>query len=158
MSDLKPPARGGRFGSVRYLIFGAIGVVFVINLVLLGWSAASSWQRYRQASGQVEFDRASHAFISGLYEVLLERVATGNALRAREPADAAVLADIAAHRAIVKGSFETGLASIRALTFPNRESLLAELDAKLAKANDFSRAGRRSRETAGGSAVAAASR
>jgi methyl-accepting chemotaxis protein len=122
--------------SLCTILVGAIAVLSVLQIFAFGRSSLESWQQYRQTQTTQAFDRAANQFIAGLFEVLLERLATNNALQAAEPASAATKQAIEARRKAVHEKYESGLAMLRAQNFANRDALLSALDAALAKAND----------------------
>ena len=103
----------------------------------LGWKANDDWAAYRRAVDIQEFDRGANQFITGLFEVLMERLFTNNGLQAAAPADAATLGEIEERRKVVKENYEPGLAAIRSRDFPNKQALMQELTAALDKANDY---------------------
>ena len=94
---------------------------------------------YSTASDAKDFDVNANRFIAGLYEVLIERLATNNALQEATPASQAVVDKIDASRKSIKEEFDTGLSEIQRRVFPKKEFLLLELKEALQKANDFRR-------------------
>jgi len=92
---------------------------------------------HRAAVDQMEFDAGANRLIAGLFEILMERLATNNGLQAAEPADNAVLAEIATRRKAVKENFDSGLAMIEQRDFPDKQSLLRDLKVVMQKANDY---------------------
>jgi diguanylate cyclase (GGDEF)-like protein len=85
------------------------------------------------------FDQAANRYIIGLYEVLLERLATINALESTAPADASAAAEINKRRKAARRNFEVGLAEVRESDFPNKQALLANLKSALEKADEYRR-------------------
>ena len=102
----------------------------------LGWIGTTAWKNYLTATSVREFDANANRYVVGLYEVLLERVETNNALQAAEPASPSVIAKIEASRKIIKDNFDVGLAGFEQREFPNKAALLQDLKAALQKAND----------------------
>ena len=82
----------------------------------------SSLKDYSSASSAKDFDASANRFITGLYEVLIERLETNNALQGAESASSAVLAKIEASRKVVKDNFDVGLAGMEHSDFPNKEA------------------------------------
>jgi methyl-accepting chemotaxis protein len=98
-----------------------------------------SWPAYRAAQQQRQFDLGANQFIKGLYEVLLERLDSNNALQAPEPASASTLSAIDAHRKTIRENFDAGLASLEQWEFPDKASLLSTLKSSVQRADDFRR-------------------
>jgi methyl-accepting chemotaxis protein len=130
------PKTGFRL-TIKTLVFGALGALALLAIGKYGWEANASWQAYTRTVDQREFDAGANRFIAGLFEVLMERLATNNGLQAASPADAATLAEIAKRRTAVKENFDPGLATFKQRDFPNKQALLADLDSALTKANDY---------------------
>ena len=125
--------------SIKLVLLAVFGGLLLLILAVLGWRGAAAWTAYTTVIDQKEFDAGANRFIAGLYEVLLERLATNNALQAAEPASPTVIAAIEAHRKVIKDNFDAGLAMIQQRGFPNQRALLESLAASLQKANDYRR-------------------
>ena len=123
--------------SIKTVLFAALGVLAVLFVGSIVWKGKSTFSAYSTAVAQKEFDRGANRFIKGLFEVLMERLATNNGLQGADPAPAAVLAEIEKRRNAVKADFEPGLAALAQYDFPNKSALMQELQAALDKANDF---------------------
>src|SRR5262245_17019603 len=138
MNDRSPvqPAGMRPASSIRLVLLPALGAMALLLFASLGWMGLSSLTAYRAAVDQMEFDAGANRLIAGLFEVLMERLATNNGLQAAEPASEAVLAEIATRRKAVKENFDSGLAMIEQRDFPDKHSLLQGLNAALHKAND----------------------
>jgi hypothetical protein len=93
-----PPAKS----SIKTILFGALGVLVVLFVGSTLWKAKTAFTAYSAAVGQKEFDEGANRFIKGLFEVLMERLATNNGLQGVDPAPAAVLAEIEKRRNAVK--------------------------------------------------------
>jgi methyl-accepting chemotaxis protein len=122
--------------SLRTILIGTIAVLSILQIFAFGRSSLDSWQAYRQTQITQSFDRAANQFIAGLFEVLLERLATNNALQAAEPATDATKQAIESRRKAVREKYDPGLALLRAQSFANHDALISALDAALAKANE----------------------
>lgn len=85
MAMPKTPSKTGLF-SIRLVLLAAFGSLMLLILAVLGWRGAAAWTDYTTALDQKEFDAGANKFIAGLYEILMERLATNNALQAAEPA------------------------------------------------------------------------
>ena len=125
--------------SVNWIILAAIVCVTGLFTVTIGWRIAGSWAAYRAAAEHQEFDVAASRLIKGLFEVLLERLDTNNALQAPGPAEQPAIAKIAAHRKVISENFDVGLAALEHQDFPNKPELLQALKSSLQKANDYRR-------------------
>ena len=125
--------------SIRATLFLGLAATAGFAALALGWQARLDWRALRGAEAAREADEGANRFAAGLFEVLMERLATNNALQAEAPADAAVLAEIARRRAAVAANFAPGRAALAALDFPGREALLRDLDAALARADAMRR-------------------
>jgi methyl-accepting chemotaxis protein len=123
--------------SIKTVLFAALGVLAVLFVASIVWKGKSTFSAYSTAVAQKEFDRGANRFIKGLFEVLMERLATNNGLQGADPAPAPVLAEIEKRRNAVKADFDPGLAVLAQRDFPNKSALMQELQAALDKVNDF---------------------
>ena len=114
-----------------------LGLLATLCVSSILWQATTTYSAYSSAVHQKEFDRATNRFISGLFEILLERLATNNGLQGADPASPALLAEIKKHRVAATSDFDPGLAGLKQRDFPNKAMLLQELQATINKANDF---------------------
>jgi len=73
--------------------------------------------------------------VAGAFELLLERLATNNALQADEPAAAGVRQEIETRRANARLGLDGGLAILETKEFPGKAERLREMRAALATAN-----------------------
>ena len=128
--SLNPPQ-----GTLRTVLMIPVAALSLLLLAVCTWSIATSWRQYSGASETQEFDRAANKFIAGLYEVLMERLATNNGLQAPAPAGADVIGEIEKRRAAVKENFDSGLRMLEAMDFPNKATLMQELRRTLDLAN-----------------------
>lgn len=122
--------------SIRTILFAGLGSLSLLVALALGRQAIDAWQLRTSAIVVKSFDTGANQFIRGLYEVLLERVETNNALQAPEPAAAATVSKIAGFRERTKANFEPALAILERQAFPNKDSLLRDLNAALKKADE----------------------
>ena len=130
------PARGAA-RSLKTVLLAAVATLSLLLVIAFGQQSLSAWKSYSRAQQVQEFDAAANKFIAGLYEVLMERLYTNNALQAANPVDDATKREIEARRKTVRENYQPGLAALKQQDFPGRESLLADLDRALAKANDY---------------------
>jgi methyl-accepting chemotaxis protein len=137
MSSVKESKAAGiltRF-SIKTILLTGLGCLALFLAVALGRQAASAWRDHSSATMAKEFDIGATQFINGLYDVLLERLDTNNALQAAEPASGAAISKIDAYRKSVKAQFDVGLEILRQQDFPNKAALLQELTGALQRAN-----------------------
>ena len=104
--------------SIKTVLFAALGVLAVLFVGSIVWKGKSTFSAYSTAVAQKEFDRGANRFIKGLFEVLMERLATNNGLQGADPAPAPVLAEIEKRRNAVKADFDPCPA--RAAGFPGK--------------------------------------
>ena len=123
--------------SIKTVLFAALGVLVVLFVSSIVWKGKSTFSAYSTAIGQKDFDQGGNRFIKGLFEVLMERLATNNGLQGADPASAAVIAEVEKRRNAVKNDFDSGLAVLAQRDFPNKPALMQELQTALDKANDF---------------------
>jgi methyl-accepting chemotaxis protein len=123
--------------SIRIVVFGALGALGLLAVGKFGWEASRARDAYARTVDQREFDKGANQFITGLFEVLMERLFTNNGLQGANPADAAVYAEIEKRRTVVKDNFEPGVAALRSRDFPNKQALMQELNSAIEKANDY---------------------
>ncbi|WP_207483503.1 methyl-accepting chemotaxis protein [Arenibaculum pallidiluteum] len=133
-SQSRPQGRSPQF-SIRVLLLGALSALSLLVLALLVRQGVSAWSQYRTIESVQEFDTGANKFIAGLFEVLMERLATNNGLQAPAPAGPDVLREIERRRATVRDSFEQGLRVLEAREFPNQPELMRELKVALDTAN-----------------------
>jgi hypothetical protein len=129
----------GRNASIKWVVLAAIMSITIAFSGVIGWGILQSWSIYRAAQEQQQFDLAANRFIMGLYAVLLERLASNNALQAPEAASALTVSAIEAHRKIVSENFDVGLASLEQREFPEKQRSLSALMSAMQKANDYRR-------------------
>jgi hypothetical protein len=126
--------RGAGF-SIRAAILTAIGTLAILSTGLAGWRGYNAWQSYNRAVDAQEFDAAANKLITGLFEVLMERLYTNNALQAPGPVTPAVLAEIEKRRKVVAENFTPGLEALAREEFPNKAALLEDVRRTVEKAN-----------------------
>jgi len=123
------------FLTIKTVVFGAIGALALTAVGKFGYEGYDSWQTYSRAGEQRLFDSAANQFITGTYDILLERLNTNNALQAPPAADTAVFARIEGHRKLVKDVYEPGLAAIAQRDFAGKQALIDDLKIKIERAN-----------------------
>jgi methyl-accepting chemotaxis protein len=125
--------------SIRNGLLAAVAGLSLLATAALAWNARSEWRTLSAAEAAQSADSAANRFVAGLFEVLLERLATNNALQAAAPAGPEALAEIERRRAAVRANFDTGLAALSARDFPGREAMLRELRAAIERADAMRR-------------------
>ena len=108
-----------RLRSALAVLLPIMGTLLLLSSLcaagLIALSAAEalrSWGAYTTAIEQRQFDTATNQYVRGIYEILLERVDTNNALGASDPAGPATIASITQHRELLKRNFEAALPTI----------------------------------------------
>jgi hypothetical protein len=117
--------------SVRAPILGATVLLSALAVGVLGVDSYKSWASYRAASHLAALDAASNKVISGVYEILLERLATNNALQAEQTVAAAVRQEIDKRRGASEARLKDGVAALRNISFRGSAELLRAYDAAL---------------------------
>jgi methyl-accepting chemotaxis protein len=125
--------------TIKLVVFGSIAILAALIVGKFGWEASRSWSTYSRIADQRTFDAAANRLVKGIYETLLDRLTTNNALQGAAPVDAAVLGRIEGYRKNVKELYDPSLASVERYDFPNKPALLAELKGALQKADDYRR-------------------
>jgi hypothetical protein len=111
--------------SIRTLVYGAIIGLSALSLGALGVRVTSEFSHLRDVQAAQEANIGATRFTAGLFEVLMERLETNNALQATAPAGEAVLQGIARRRAAVAANFAPGLAVLSQRGFRARRHCCA---------------------------------
>jgi methyl-accepting chemotaxis protein len=126
------PIGGGR--SLRTLLLAIIGWLAVMLVGALGYELSLSWQTHSTAKTLEQVDAAENKLIAGVYQALLERLITNNALQAEAPAAADALSQIATRRQAAEEGYAAGVSAVLAHDFSNKAALAQELTAAIEKA------------------------
>ena len=126
-----------RLNSVGAKFLTALALILPIFVWQLGKDAFQSFQTYRDISSLERQNAAANNLIAGVYEILMERLATNNALQAEQPADSATLTEIEKRRSVAVQKIGAALTDLGAQEFPNKVALLNELTAARDKANSY---------------------
>jgi methyl-accepting chemotaxis protein len=118
----------------RVLLVPTVGLSLLLAGVAV-WDSSKSLTRLNAVAESQTLDVGTNKFVAGLFEVLMERLATNNGLQAQGVAEPEVIAEIEARRAKVRENFAPGLAVVETVKFPKREELLSELKRTLAAAD-----------------------
>jgi methyl-accepting chemotaxis protein len=124
-------------GSLKPLLFSVIACLAVLVVSAFGYGSARSWTSFEAAQTLDRTNAAGDRLIAGIYEILLERLSTNNALQASDSVSAEARKEIDGHRGSVDAGFAEGLPVILQHDFPNKATLEQELKAAIEKANDF---------------------
>ena len=84
MSSLAGTPHAKSAFSIRTMLLSAIAALSLLAMGAFGWNAMSAWQRYELVRNAQEFDAGANKFITGLFELLMERLYTNNGLQAAE--------------------------------------------------------------------------
>ena len=74
------------WASIRAVMFMAVSCLGVLLMASVGWRAYDAWSKYNQGLAIQTFDSGANRFVAGIFEILMERLATNNALQAPDPA------------------------------------------------------------------------
>src|SRR5215470_7057135 len=117
------------------------GLVFALILAIVAWQVGSdAFQAFRTFSQIRTLDQqnaAANNLIAGVYEILMERLATNNALLADQPADSSMLSEIEKRRSDAVRKISAAQADLNQQEFPNKTALMGELNAAIEKANSY---------------------
>jgi methyl-accepting chemotaxis protein len=141
MMSTRPAVAGGLRArlTIKVVVFSALAALTLLIVGKFGIDASQSWKAYSRVSAQSEFDAAANRFIKGIYETLLERLATNNALQSPNPADAGTLGQIEGQRKAVREFYDAAFAVIEQREFANKAVLLQDLKDKMQKADEARR-------------------
>src|SRR3954464_11069679 len=109
-----------RVNSVGAKFITAFALILPIFVWQLGKDAIHSFQTYRDISNLERQNAAANNLIAGVYEILMERLATNNVLQAEQPADAAVLTEIEKRRSVAVQKIGAAFTDLSAQEFPNK--------------------------------------
>jgi methyl-accepting chemotaxis protein len=122
-------------------ISGKLVIVFALILPIFVWQLGKdtiqSLRSYDDMKVLDHQNAAANTLIAGVYEILLERLATNNALLNEQPASSDVLGAIEKNRSVAVAKVSAAYADLSGLEFPNKAGLLGELKAAIEKANSY---------------------
>jgi len=122
-------------------ISGKLAIVFAMILPILSWQVGKdtvqSFRSYDEVKVLERQNAAANTLIAGVYEVLLERLATNNALLADQPAGSDVVSAIEKFRSVAVPKISAAYADLSAQEFSNKAALLGDLKAAIDKANNY---------------------
>jgi methyl-accepting chemotaxis protein len=123
--------------SIRAPIIGATVLLSALAVSVIGVRSYSSWDSYRGASDLAALDAASYKVISGVYEILLERLATNNALQADQLVSSAARQEIDRRREASDTRLQAGVSALRTMSFRGSVELMRAYDKALQDAKDL---------------------
>ncbi|MDR7037737.1 methyl-accepting chemotaxis protein [Methylobacterium sp. BE186] len=121
--------------SIKVALLAPIAGLSGLLLFAESRSSLEAWREARAAQTIQAFDGGANKFAAGLFEVLMERLATNNGLQAAGPAGPEVLNEIKRRRLAVEQNFDVGLAALEQFDFPDKAQLVGNLKAALQAAN-----------------------
>lgn len=127
--------------SIRAALLAVVALLSLVAVGGLGRRAVEDVTALRSVKAAQRAVAAGKRFAAGLFEVLMERLHTNNALQAAGPAGTEALAEIGRRRAALQAQFVPGLEVLATTEFPGREALLRSLREELARADTAGRAG-----------------
>jgi methyl-accepting chemotaxis protein len=125
------------FKSVVGRITMAFMVVLPILAYALGTVTYDAVTSYRDSNMIDRQNAAANNLIAGVYEILMERLATNNALQANDPAGGDVLKEIDVRRSVAVKKIGAAFEDLSAQDFPGKAALLGELKGAIEKANGY---------------------
>jgi methyl-accepting chemotaxis protein len=125
--------------SIKLGLVASIGGLVALLAIDLARGTVDSWTRYRSAAHLEAVNAAGNRLIAGVFEVLMERLATSNALQTDATASADARREIEMRRKGASDGVGAGMELILPLSFPNKDALATELRSALAKAHDYRR-------------------
>jgi methyl-accepting chemotaxis protein len=105
-------------------------------MVPLGKRVDDAYRDYAKRSAADDQTVAANNLIAGVYEILMERLATNNALQAEAPAGDAVLQEIATRRKPAVEKLSRAAAILGEQRIENKDAVIAELTAAMKKADE----------------------
>jgi methyl-accepting chemotaxis protein len=126
-----------KFGGIKIATRIALSFALVIPIAMWALFAESSrsWQLYRTAEIADTQNASANALILGVYDVLIERQFTNNALQGAQPAAAAELKNINDNRKPAMAKIDAAFADLMTQDFAGKEKLVAEFTAARDKIN-----------------------
>src|SRR6476469_7372889 len=122
-------------------VVGRITMAFLVVLPILAYALGSATYAaitsHRDAGMIDRQNAAATNLIAGVYEILMERLATNNALLAEQPAGGDVLKEIDVRRSVAVKKIGAAFEDLSAQDFPAKAALLAELKGAIEKANGY---------------------
>ena len=128
---------GKKFRSVGAKIALAFALMLPILLYQLGSNVFEAVSSYRNVVTIDRQNAAANNLIAGVYEILMERLATNNALQGADPAGADVLKEIGVRRNAAVAKISAAIDDLSAQEFPNKTALVGELKAARDKADGY---------------------
>jgi methyl-accepting chemotaxis protein len=106
-------------------------------LALTGNRLIEQVHAYSDSQRVTQFNLGANQLVTGLFEILMERLATNNALQAPGPANEQVVAEIAQRRTVVAENFTPGLAQLEQFHFPAKQELMEALRSAVDRADEY---------------------
>jgi methyl-accepting chemotaxis protein len=125
--------------SLKTVLLSIMGCLAIIAIASLGYQAIGSSNHYRSAVAVDEANAAGNRLVAGIYQVLLERLLTNNALQADAPVTVDGRNQIAERRKTAEAEMGVGLPVILASDFPEKATLTKALKTAAEKAADLRR-------------------
>jgi methyl-accepting chemotaxis protein len=128
-----------RFHSLRAVVLGIVGCLALMLTVSLLRGLNQAWRARAAATELQQTDAAENKLIGGIYQVLLERLLTNNALQDSDAVSADAREQIGQRRKAANEGYTQGLATVLAGDFPNKATLTADLKLSEDRADAFRR-------------------
>ena len=133
--------RGSAWASIRVVVLTIVALLSFLLIASLTWKGNDAWQTYVAAKATRSATIGTDQYIAGVYELIMERVYTDEALRLDDPVSPQSRAAIDKHRAAAQQLFETtAQATIAGLKpvadkGPVIDAVIAELNAYRSRAD-----------------------
>ncbi len=99
--------RGSAWVSIRMVVLTIVALLSFLLIASLTWKGNDAWQTYVAAKATRSATIGTDKYIAGVYELIMERVYTDEALRLDDPVSPQSRAAIDKHRAAAQQLFET---------------------------------------------------
>jgi methyl-accepting chemotaxis protein len=129
--------RGG--ASIRVVMLGVLGTLTLLLTLILGKASLDAWHGYARATRLQTENAAANRLIAGVYEVLMERLYTNNALQAEQPVSTEVRKTIESARNVAVEKVSSGFAELRQRAFADQATLVEDLAAAIEAADGYRR-------------------
>lgn len=136
-SQLQTHARHARTRSLRGVLLAAIASMAMLLVASLLYVGAQSWHEFSAAERLDAANTAGNRLIAGVYELLIERLATNNTLQAEAPGTAEQLRQIEARRKAVEDGFAASLPTLLVQEFPGKPELVTDWNKAHQNAGDL---------------------
>jgi methyl-accepting chemotaxis protein len=126
-----------KFNSVGKRIALVLVLILPITIFGLTKNMLDAINRYSSAVAVDEQTAAANNLISGVYEILMERLATNNALQGAAAADSTVLQEIKVRRTAAVQKMTAAAQALQKHNFPNKDAVFSEFQNTIRNADSY---------------------